>query len=330
LHKRRPGFPIVTEKQTVEQFLDWWLTQCVKPSVRVRTFNSYGEQVRLHLTPAFGPIELTKLNAQQAQEFFNSQLETLSLRSVHYQRRVLRIALQKAFDLCLVTQNIADKVELKAIPKNNNVQVLEPEAARKYIKAAKVNRLSAFFMLAVVTGMRHSELIGLRWKDIDFEARELYVRQQLQRINHEWHVSEPKSETSRRCVELADELISLLRAHRSRQLKERLKAGDKWQERGLVFTRSNGEPLHQKFTGSVHKAILKSAGLPACRIHDLRHSAASLLLAQGVPLKVVSDILGHSQIAITADLYSHVIPQARRDATEKLASVLLRGEAKSR
>src|SRR5215471_4565961 len=96
LHKRRHGFPIVTEKQTFGQFLDWWLTQCVKPSVRVRTFNSYGEQVRLHLTPAFGPIELTKLTAQQAQEFFNSQLETFSLRSVHYQRRVLRIALRKA------------------------------------------------------------------------------------------------------------------------------------------------------------------------------------------------------------------------------------------
>lgn len=307
------------------------LCHVLKPSVRVRTFNSYAEQVRLHLKPAFGGIELAKLSAQQAQVFFNSQLDTFSLRSVQNQRRVLRIALQKAFDLDLVPQNIADKVQLKSMPKNNNVQVLEPDAARSYVDTQQSQvGCVAFFALAVVTGMRHAELIGLRWVDADFEGRRLYVRHNYNCVDHKWHASEPKSDTSRRTVNLSDEVIAMLRAHRSRQLEERLKAGDKWQERGLVFARSNGAPLHQKFTGTVHKAILKAAGLPTCRIHDLRHSAASLLLAQGVPLKVVSDILGHSQIAITADLYSHVIPQARREASEKIASMLFRGDAKCR
>ncbi|HET8669823.1 MAG TPA: site-specific integrase, partial [Candidatus Saccharimonadales bacterium] len=196
------------------------------------------------------------------------------------------------------------------------------EWARAFLQAIQGNRLEALFTVALSFGLRRGEALGLRWADVDLEARTLRISQQLQRIDGHLQLSEPKTKTSRRVLDLPDILITKLREHRTRQLEEKLRAGSHWIETGLVFTTSVGTPIDPRNVKRRLDAILEDAEMPHFRVHDIRHFAASLMLAQGVPLKVVSDILGHSQISTTADLYTHVLPSLRKEAINLMDSIL--------
>lgn len=170
--------------------------------------------------------------------------------------------------------------------------------------------------------LRRGEALGLRWQDIDFQSRTLRVTQSLSRLNKKLVLSEPKTKSSRRILDLPESLSARLREHRTRQLEERMKAGEGWTETGLVFTTKHGTPIEPRNVNRQLTNLLDNAKLPQFRVHDLRHFCASLLLAQGVPLNVVSDILGHTQISITADLYTHVSPAMKREAVDLMDSIL--------
>lgn len=178
------------------------------------------------------------------------------------------------------------------------------------------------FTVALTLGLRRGEALGLRWSDISFEDRTLRVNHSLQRIQGKLVLSEPKTKTSRRVLDLPDLLIAKLREHRTRQLAEKLAAGPHWTATEFVFTTRIGTPVNPRNVKRRLDPLLKNANLPHYRVHDLRHFCASLLLAQGVPLKVASDILGHSRISITADLYAHVLPSVRKEAITLMDSIL--------
>jgi integrase len=184
------------------------------------------------------------------------------------------------------------------------------------------DRLEALYSVALALGLRQGEALGLRWHDIDLNVGVLRVQHQLQRIDTKLTLVEPKTERSRRTLVLPASIAAGLREHEKRQLAEKLWAGSKWVENGLVFTNLVGGPLQaRKVIRDFHKALDK-AGLRSIRFHDLRHSCATLLLVQGVSPRVVMDILGHSEIAMTMDTYSHVIPELQREAAAKMESVL--------
>lgn len=330
LHNHQQGIPIVTERQTVGQFLDRWLCDCVKPSVRPMTYRSYEQLVRIHLKPELGKIPLEKLSPQRVQKFMNDKMaekiidektvKGLSPRSVQYLRAVLRKALGQALRWNLVARNVATLVDPPKVERPE-IRPMFPDEAKKFLKAIQGDRLEALFSVALAMGLRQGEALGLRWQDIDFDSKVIRVRNSLQRIDKKLTLTELKTKSSRRDLPLIDVVLNALKAHRSRQLEEKLSVGRDWQETGFVFTTSIGTPLDARNVIRKYHALLTKAELSRYRFHDLRHSCASLLLAQGVPLKVVSDILGHSQISITADYYAHIAPEMQREALSGMSTL---------
>jgi integrase len=195
--------------------------------------------------------------------------------------------------------------------------------ARALLEAVKGDKLEALYADALACGLRMGEVLGLSWQSVDLEHGRLAVSQALQRQKGRGLVQvETKSDRSRRTISLPSPLVAKLRAHRLRQLQERLCAGARWRECGLVFTSCVGTALEPRNLFRSFKVTLRRAGLPDIRFHDLRHSAASLMLAQGVAIRVVMEVLGHSSICLTADTYSHVMPSLVQDATDKIAGLL--------
>jgi integrase len=322
LHNIQQGITVITERQTVRQFLERWLIDCVKPTVRHSTFISYDQQVRVHIAPQLGHIQLTKLSPQQIQSYMNDKLQSeLSAKTVKYHLSVLRMALGQALKWNLVARNVAMLVDPPRVGKYE-VQAITPEQARVFLQAIQGDRLETLFTVALSLGLRRGEALGVRWLDIDFQNRTLRVNQSLQRLEGKLQITELKTKSSRRVLDLPEMLINKLREHRTRQLEEKMLAGPHWQETELVFTSRIGTPVDPRHVKRRLDPLLKKADLPHFRVHDLRHFCASLLLAQGVPLKVVSDILGHSQIGITADLYMHVLPSVRKEAINLMDSIL--------
>jgi integrase len=199
---------------------------------------------------------------------------------------------------------------------------LTPEQSRSLLDAAQLDRLEALYVLALSTGMRQGELLALKWADVDLDGAAIQVKATLQRTREGFVFQEPKTARSRRQVALTRTAVKALRQHRASQLEERLRC-PYWQDPDLVFASEIGTPIEA--TNLIRRSfapLLKRAGLPRIRFHDLRHTAATLLLGQNVNVKVVSEMLGHSQIAVTLDLYSHVTPTMQRQAVEALDAVL--------
>lgn len=324
LRSQQQGLPLSNDRITVGQFLNRWLTDSVKPSVRPRTFRSYSQLVTRHIAPDLGKIKLAKLSPQDIQKLMNSKLKSgLSPRTVQYIHAVIRRALVQACKWQLVPRNVAKLVDPPRV-QHFEVQPLSPEQARMLIEAAKGDRLEALYTVAVALGLRRGECLALRWEDIDLETGTLRVRHTLQRLEGGgWELAEPKSKNSRRTLGLPNFAVLALREHRKRQLEEKILAGPTWQESGFVFTSKVGTPLDGQHLYFRHfKKLLNEAGLPDIRFHDLRHSCASLLLVQGVSPRVVMETLGHSQISLTMNTYSHVMPVLMREAADKMDALL--------
>jgi integrase len=334
-HDEQQGVLVPTSQQTLAVFLTDWLENTQKRSLRPRTYERYEEVVRLHLIPAFGKLQLQKLSAQHLQAFYEKkQSGGLSSATVNTIHNVLHKALQSAVKWNLIPRNVC---KLVSPPRRERfeVNVLSLEEIQKLLNIAKGRQIEGIVCLAVATGLRRGELMGLKWQDIDLDAGTLQVKRILSRVPSKmpgqgYVEAETKTKKSRRSIVIAPFAIEALRQHRVRQLEAKLKAGSKWQETGYVFCTSIG--THVNPTRDIldpFKALLEEAGLRDIRFHDLRHSAATLLLSAGVHPKVVQEILGHSQISITMDIYSHVLPNMQQDAMSKLDTLIDKPKGKN-
>ena len=309
---------------TVGQFLEYWLTQSVRPRVRPLTAAGYSVNVRKHIVPTLGRIRLDRLTPQNVQELLNDRLAVgLSAKTVRYVHQVLRTALGMAVRWDMVDRNVATLVDPPR-GKRPRVRTLGPDEARRFLDSVHGHRLEALYSVALALGLRQGEALGLRWQDVDLAGGVVSVRHQLQRIETKLTLVEPKTERSRRTLVMPPSIVERLREHSKRQLAEKLWAGSKWAENDLVFANRFGAPLQaRRVIAEFHKA-LRDAGIPRIRFHDLRHSCATLLLIQGVSPRVVMEILGHSEIAMTMDTYSHVAPELQREAADRMESLLSR------
>ena len=295
-----------------------------KPTVRPRTYESYHHIVNAHITPTLGKTSLTKLAPSQVRNLLNTKTAAgLSPRTVQYIRAVLRLALGQALRDGDVPRNVCDAVKA---PKRerHEVQPLTLAQAKTFLAKITEHRDEALFMTAAVIGLRKGELLGLRWQDIDLDAGTLTVKMQAQRITGEKVLVPPKTDKSRRSIDLPAFVVAALRRHRTRQLEERLPAGSRWHEQGLVFPSTIGTIADSANVTHAFHSALERAELPRQRFHDLRHLAASLMLAQDVNPKVMQEILGHSQLSMTMDLYSHLMPAAKKDVAARM-DILLAG-----
>jgi integrase len=318
------GRPTPSNRLTVGAFLRQWLEDSVRPSTRPSTYSSYSSIVRLHLEPGLGHLPLARLSPQQVQTFLNTQSAAgLSARSVNMERAVLRQALGRAERWGLVSRNVAKLVDPPRVARRQ-ITPFSPEQARAFLEIIREDRLEALYLVALGVGLRQGEILGLGWSDVDLDAGTLTVRQALQRVGGKLILVEPKSVTSHRTVALPALVHEALRAHRLRQLEERLRTGPRWRfdPRDLVFVSTIGTPLDGIVVTRRFQALLRAAGLPHQRFHDLRHACASLLLSQGVAARVVMEQLGHSQISLTLNTYSHVSSALGRAAAERMNDLL--------
>jgi integrase len=323
------GLPVRIERQTVEQYMTHWLEHTVRTNRRPKTYRSYEGLVRLHIIPALGRHQLQKLSPQHVQAFLNQKRESkLSGRTVQYIHATLRAALNHAVRMDLVKRNVAMQVQTPRAPRHE-ISPLTPEQARRLLNVARSHRLGALFSVALALGLRQGEALGLRWQDVNLDDGTLRVVNQLQRVDGELRLVPPKSEQSRRTIAIPDAVIQQLRTHRIAQLQERLAAGENWVDSGHVFTSEVGTPLDDANVRRIFKRLLQQAGLPAIRYHDLRHSTASLMLAQNVHPRIVMETLGHSQISLTMNTYSHVAPQLQREAANRMNNLFADEKASS-
>ncbi len=331
LREQQQGTLVTAPRQTLAQFLTDWLENSQKQSVRPRTYERYEELVRLHIAPALGRYELQKLSAQHLQAFYAKKSEEgLSATTINHFHNVLHKALDTAMKWNLVARNVCDLV---SPPRRKQFEVhpLTLEQVHKLLSVVEGHEMEALFKLALATGLRRGEMMGLKWLDINFDAGVLQVRRILSRVPSKmpgkgYVEAEPKTQKSRRSIVIAPFALEALKQHRERQLEAKLQAGTAWQEHDYVFCTSIGTHLNPtRDMLDQLKALLKKAGLPDIRFHDLRHSAATLLLSVGVHPKVVQEVLGHSQISITMDVYSHVLPGMQQDAMSRLNDALKKG-----
>jgi integrase len=308
LTDREGGLTYDAGKQTVEEYLARWLSNSVRDTVRQRTYERYESIVRVHLAPAIGKVKLKALTPDHVRGLYRKKLDGgLAPRTVLHIHRTLSKALKQATDDGLIPRNAAAPVKPPR-PSREEIRPLNREQVRALFEAAREDRLEALYVVAVTAGLRRGELQGLKWEDLDLEAGTLQVQRTLSEPKGGYVFEAPKSGKGRN-VRLTRKAMATLREHRKRQLEERMQKAGLWREQGLVFPSAVGTPLWGGNLNRAFKTLLKRAGLPhSFRFHDLRHTCATLLLRQGVNPKFVQELLGHRDVSLTLNTYSHVLP----------------------
>ena len=328
LHQLDTGNYMKPGKTTVADYLTTWLADYVKPNLSPRTTEGYGQIMQRYLIPAFGSIPLTQLRPEHLQKYYSAKLTTgrchgpggLSAQTVRHHHTALHKALQTAVEWGLLSKNPADAVKPPRI-KRPEMQIWNEEEVNRFLEAAKDTPYYAPFYTALFTGMRRSELLALRWQDIDFIYGQIYVTRSLHQLKDRSYVfTQPKSERSRRTVALPPSAFLVLNEHRKEKEAEALLLGKTLSDSELVFCNLS-QPIRPDTLTRAWPILAAKAGVRVIRLHDARHTHASLMLKQGIHPKVVQERLGHSTISITLDTYSHVAPGMQEAAAKRFDEV---------
>ena len=318
----RSGAPS-DDRITVEAYVQQWL-DAVKPTVRASTYSKYESAMRRHVVPTLGKQPLSRVTPQQVTLLYRHLLASgLSPRSVVHVHRILHRALEHAVRWGIVGRNVLHLVDPPRVPRTE-MTVLDPKQVQRLLAGASGRRIEGLLALAVTTGLRQGELFALRWSDVDLNAQRLTVQRALVRAaGGGTTFAEPKTATSNRQVQLSTLAVDALRRHWRNQQDDRRKGGELWNDLNLVFTSRHGNPLNpQNLLQREFYPLLEQLALPKIRFHDLRHTAATLLLAAGIHPKIVSEMLGHTDVGITLNLYSHVIPGLHQRAAQAFDTLL--------
>ncbi len=316
------GAYIEPSRMKVDEYLERWLKEYAEPRVSPKTYERYAAIVRQNIVPAIGNYALSKLNPLHIQSFYTEALSSgrksrrggLSAQTVVHFHRVLRKALDQAIKWQLLARNPADAVEPPKVPRQQMRALNENEAAA-LIRLVKGGRLHLPVFIAVTTGLRRGEILALRWEDLDLELGQVVVCRSLEQTKNGLRFKSPKTERGRRMVTLPGITLAELKSHKATQAQDRLALGPAYEDHGLVCPRIDGSPWPPDAFSTAFADLIRKSDLPHVRFHDLRHSHATQLLRQGVHPKVVSERLGHSNIGITLDTYSHVLPGMQEQAS---------------
>lgn len=318
LRSVRNGVSLPSDLLTVADFASQWL-EAVQPNLRARTYALYESVLRVHVIPRIGRIKLARLSAADVQRLY---AEVTGSRRNTY--AVIHRMLEQAVRWDMVARNVVGLVQPPRIPRRDLV-VLDGTQARTFLTVCRGHRLEALFVLAITTGARSGELLGLSWDQVDLTAGTISIRRSLQELDGKFALAEPKTRRSRRTIAIPPVAVEALRRHHVRQLEESLRLGPAWRnEWNLVFTTEIGTPIDRHHVlGRHYRPLLAKAGLPVTlRFHDLRHIAASLALGQGMPVPAVSEMLGHADAAITLRVYAHAVPGVQRQVAQAMQAVL--------
>lgn len=315
----RGGQPAVDVGVTLAAYLERWLVDGLAEH-KATTRENYTTMVRKHISPAIGSVRLDRLTPLDVQSLINAKRVTHSASTVRLIFSVLHRSLEQAVEWELLARNPAAKVKRPRAGEPHD-RFLSPEEAAQLLAAARGTRLYALVAVALAIGLRRGEALALRWSDVDLDIGSVTVRRTLSRVASSLVFTTPKSGKSR-TVPLPGPSVRILREHRQALIAERLALGAAWTDMDLVFPSRLGTPAEPRNVLREFHALIGRAGLPAARFHTLRHSCGALLVAQGVHLQVIAQILGHSDIRVTSAVYAHVGEQLQRDAAERMAKAL--------
>ena len=319
LRERDLGRGLEGSEITLNEFLDRWLETAAKPRLREKSYRSYQSLLRRYIRPELGERILSTITPLDVQATYQQLVDrALSSRTVRYAHSVLRSAMRQAIRWRLLPQDPTDGVQLPRLGRRE-MRVLSAEQSRIFLASAVKTHYGAIFAVALTTGMRPSEYLGLKWPDIDWKRGTVGVVRTLEKVKGSWRFADTKRDRSRRVIKLQKwvfENLKGLHARRPRSKCDTPEAAD------LVFTTPAGRPIRSDKLAERFKAMLRGAGLPTIRLYDLRHTAATLALSAGVPPKVVAEQLGHASAAFTLDIYSHVLPHMQASAASRVEALL--------
>ncbi len=322
LQEQKQGILTAGPKRKLGDHLKWWLEEIKRHPLRETSYIRYQAALK-HIVPELGNVPLQKLTPQMIQTFYNSKIkEGQSSSSIRTMHKVLHGALAYAVKARLLPYNPSDNTSFPKLTKRK-VKPLTLEQGQQLLHAAQGHHLEMLLTLALTTGMRHGELIALRWEDVDLEQGSIYVhRTEFYRGKAGFLENDPKSEAGERTIFISKTLCEKLKQHRTHQNEQRLKGGAAWKNLDLVCCNRKGGFLISNNVRTAFYKLLEKAKLPEMHIHDLRHHASTLMRSLGIDLKVVQEILGHANLDMTANVYSYVLPYMQREAAEKMDILL--------
>jgi integrase len=326
------GTLVAPHRLTLGDWLDTWLREYKQPNLRPVSYDAYEMVIRVHIKPSLGHIILKDLRPDHVQRFYNDKRDTgLSAPTVRYLHTVLHAALKQALKNQLVVRNVSEATT-PPTGKARKMRPLTLPQVTQLLTAVRGDRLFAGIFLELGTGLRRGELLGLRWQDLNLDAGVVQIRQTLLRVKTHGTIAgdrktklmfqDPKTDESQRTIPIPEDIIEALKHHKALQAQEKLLFGEAYTDHGLVFCQANGKPIDPRNFTRYFERLLKQAGLPHIRFHDGRHTFATLMLEMGEAPKVVQTMLGHTKIATTLDIYSHVSLDLERQAAAKLNAVL--------
>ena len=326
------GTHIEPSRMLMSEFMSREWLPAIRSTIRPNTYLSYSGHVECHIIPALGTLPLQHVSASHINAFYSRLLTGgrgqgkggLSPATVRRVHATLHRALKDAVRWNRLIKNPVDAADPPRAPSADaEMKVWSAKELKMFLTSQQESRLYPLWLTLATTGMRRGEILGLSWEDVDLEAGRLSIRKTRVMLGYATHISEPKTRRGRRLVALDPATVASLKAQRRRQKIERLAGGGNWKDSGYVFTREDGEPYHPERVSKLFKAATKGAGLPRIRLHDLRHTYATLALSADVHPKIVSERLGHANIAITLDTYSHAIPALSEEAASRVAALML-------
>lgn len=324
------GMAIGRSTQTVAETLSYWLETYARHNVSPATFDRYETIVRVHINPLLGAVPVQRLTPTQVQTFYSTKLAAgCGPRTVRLCHLHLAQALRQAVHLGLLARTVTDGVRPPRVT-SKEMGTWLPEEARRFLAVCHESVYGPVWLVALATGMRRGEVLGLRWRDVDWDRRVLCVRQSIGRLHGAPDIKAPKTKSSRRDIPVQQEVLDGLHEHKWHQNERRLAAGEAWHNHDLVFTSTSGTPIHPDNLKRDYNRLVKRAGVPRIRIHDLRHTHVTLAIQHGANIKAVSQRVGHKDVAITLSIYAHVLPAEHADVADKIGAVLFRKQTEPR
>jgi integrase len=320
------GLLVADTSLQVGELFERWFEDVLRHQVALSTLSNYRTVTMHHIVPALGKKKIADLTVSDIDRLLSSKIDAgLSISTVRRMRAVFSQCLDQGIRWGVVSRNVAS---LSRSPRETRKEgrTLSPEQAKHFLDFLKGHHNEALYAVMLSTGLRRGEALGLMWKDFDRETGVLQIRRQLKREGGVLVTSDTKTAKSRRAVNLPTPRLKVLLLHERRQLDEKEILGTAWIETGFIFTSTVGTPIDPRNFYREFTAICRNAGLGDWHPHELRHSAASLMLAQGVKLQVVSQVLGHASIRMTADVYGHILDPDRKEAAEAMGSLLWKDE----
>lgn len=318
------GTAVDRSTKTVAEIVAYWIDTHARPHLRAKTVADYENIIKNHILPELGDIPVQRLTPDRLLTFYARKTAAgVGPRTLRLCHILLRQALRQAATVGFVSRNVADIVKPPR-GQRPEMHVWNVAQAQAFLAVADQSNYGPIWIVALATGTRRGEVLGLRWQDMDVAQSALHVRQTVGAVRGRIEFKPPKTRSSMRTVHISKEVIAALQEHKRRQDERRLTLGETWQAHNLIFTAENGNPIHPDNLQHDFRRLVRLAGVPYIRIHDLRHTFVTLAYQSGASIKAISEMIGHANIGITLDIYTHVLPEQRMEVSIKVSALLFR------